>query len=76
MQVPSCVDCKHSAQLDSGKMLCKLKATTFMSEDGGTMYDNRFAHCITERLDSTGFFGLFKDNTRCGTAGKNFYPKK
>ena len=76
MDTPSCQDCANCKELESGKLLCALKAEAIILYDGSRKYRTDIGLCHNERVDSTGLFGLFKDHTRCGSAGKNFYPKK
>lgn len=78
MQNPSCDDCKNCISLVRSGELCKVKShlipVTYVN--GETSYRVVSPqHCHDERVESKGFFGLFKDETRCGPEGKNFVPK-
>lgn len=74
-----CKDCKHFLS-HKGYALCKLASRIEIHPVSGKqsikLFDGRpmTGYCVDERKDSTGFFGLFKDETRCGVEAKNFEP--
>lgn len=77
-----CKHCIHSmvSEFSGGKKVahCALKSPKInLDPYSGNFNYTRFtvASCVDERKDSNGFFGLFKDKTRCGVEAKNFVPK-
>lgn len=78
-----CKDCKHCKPFTwEGDVLfyhCALKSPKKdVDLVHGTFKYNSFTavRCVDEREDSTGFFGLFIDEDRCGVDAKNFEPKE
>lgn len=78
-----CKDCKHCKPFtNNGDILfhhCTLRSPIhgFNLVDGTGYYSiSTTARCVNERKDSTGFFGLFIDQDRCGVDAKNFEPKE
>lgn len=78
-----CKDCKHCKPFRfKGDILfyhCTLRSHIHELDpvDGTGYYSRSTAvRCVSERKDSTGFFGLFIDEDRCGVDAKNFEPKE
>ena len=79
-----CKDCVHCSPFiddTNGVILfhhCTLRSPKhdFNPVTGSFQYwTNTAVYCQSERKDSTGFFGLFIDEDRCGVEAKNFVPK-
>lgn len=74
-----CKNCKHYRRMHFGPVesvdVCLMRSSPSKIDyvEGGEVYRyNSVISVQDEREDSTGIFGLFKDEDRCGTEAKNF----
>lgn len=72
-----CTPFRRQGQVDFYHCALRSYKEDFNPVDGSYHYSNvTTIDCKYERQDSTGFFGLFIDEDRCGVDAKNFKPKK